>query len=162
MRSRCRQPWPKEAPGLIEPRDVQRFRGLPHRRQVSGELGLALIGADSEVLSQSPEQIAEVSAEPLEYLLLRSPDLGPRFYATASWDSKTGWNNLSGGLVVSVTTGPSGSTISPHPARDIIPPLSGARASSYWIRCYIVFMLLLISAIAARTALPENLNNNQN
>ena len=46
--------------------------------QVSGELGLALIGADSEVLSQSPEQIAEVSAEPLEYLLLRSPDLGPR------------------------------------------------------------------------------------
>jgi hypothetical protein len=28
------------------------------------------------VLSQSPEQIAEVSAEPLEYLLLRSPDLG--------------------------------------------------------------------------------------
>lgn len=123
--------------------------------QVSGELGLALIGADSEVLSQSPEQIAEVSAEPLEYLLLRSPDLGPRFYATASWDSKTGWNNLSGGLVVSVTTGPSGSTISPHPARDIIPPLSGARASSYWIRCYIVFMLLLISAIAARTALPE-------
>jgi len=75
--------------------------------------------------------------------------------AVPSWDSKTGWNNLSGGLVVSVTTGPSGSTISPHPARDIIPPLSGARASSYWIRCYIVFMLLLISAIAARTALPE-------
>jgi hypothetical protein len=46
--------------------------------QVSGEIGLALIGADSEVLSQSPEQIAEVSAEPPEYLLLRSPDLGPR------------------------------------------------------------------------------------
>ena len=62
---------------LLEPRGVQRFRGL-HRRQVSGELGLALIGVDSEVLSQSPEQIAEVSAEPPEYLLLRSPDLGPR------------------------------------------------------------------------------------
>jgi hypothetical protein len=46
--------------------------------QVSGEIGLALIGADSEVLFQSPEQIAEVSAEPPEYLLLRSPDLGPR------------------------------------------------------------------------------------
>ena len=36
--------------------------------------------------------------------------------AVPSWDSKTGWNNLSGGLVVSVTTGPSGSTISPHPS----------------------------------------------
>ena len=32
--------------------------------KVRAELGLALIGADSEVLSQSPEQIAEVSAEP--------------------------------------------------------------------------------------------------
>ena len=44
---------------------------------------------------------------------------------------ETGWNDLSGGLVVSVTTGPSGSTISPHPpsARDIIPPLGGARFS---------------------------------
>jgi len=53
--------------------------------QVSGEVGLALIGADSEVLSQSPEQIAEVSAEPPEYLLLRSPDLGPR--SSAAEDS---------------------------------------------------------------------------
>ena len=48
---------------------------------VSAELGLALIGADSEVLSRSPEQIAEVSVEPPEYLLLRSPDLGPRSLA---------------------------------------------------------------------------------
>jgi hypothetical protein len=36
--------------------------------------------------------------------------------ALPSWDSKTGWNNLSGGVVVIVTTGPSGSTISPHPS----------------------------------------------
>src|SRR6516165_9789958 len=44
-------------------------------------------------------------------------------------DSKTRWNNLLGGLAVSVTAGPSGQTISPHhrPARDIIPPLGGAR-----------------------------------
>ena len=51
--------------------------------------------------------------------------------ALPSWDSKTGWNNLSGGLVVSVTTGPSGHANSPHPssARDIIPPLGGARFS---------------------------------
>src|SRR4249919_742140 len=36
--------------------------------------------------------------------------------ALPSWDSKTGWNNLSGGLVVSVTTGPSGHANSPHPS----------------------------------------------
>ena len=33
-------------------------------------------------------------------------EIGTR--AVPSWDSKTRWNNLSGGLVVSVTTGPSG------------------------------------------------------
>ena len=36
--------------------------------------------------------------------------------AVPSWDSKTRWNNLSGGLVVSVTTGPSGHANSPHPS----------------------------------------------
>src|SRR5258708_16954216 len=36
--------------------------------------------------------------------------------ALPSWDSKTRWNNLSGGLAVSVTAGPSGSPISPHPS----------------------------------------------
>ena len=30
-----------------------------------------------------------------------------------------------------------------RPARDIIPPLGGARVSFYWIRCCTVFMLLL-------------------
>jgi hypothetical protein len=36
--------------------------------------------------------------------------------ALPSWDSKTRWNNLLGGLAVSVTAGPSGHTISPHPS----------------------------------------------
>src|SRR5438445_7026289 len=31
-----------------------------------------------------------------------------------------------------------------RPARDIIPPLGGARVSFYWIRCCRVFMLLLL------------------
>src|SRR6516225_7918178 len=31
-----------------------------------------------------------------------------------------------------------------RPARDIIPPLGGARVSFYWIRCCTVFMLLLL------------------
>src|SRR5215475_8391961 len=36
--------------------------------------------------------------------------------ALPSWDSKTRWNNLSGGLAVNMTAGPSGQTISPHPS----------------------------------------------
>src|SRR5712691_3543361 len=65
--------------------------------------------------------------------------------ALPSWDSKTRWNNLSGGLAVRRTVGPSGHANSPHPSsrEDIIPPLGGARVSFYWIRCCTVFMLLL-------------------
>src|SRR6478672_7782772 len=40
--------------------------------------------------------------------------IGPK--AFPSWDSRTGWNNLSGGLTVNRTTGPSGHTNSPHPS----------------------------------------------
>jgi len=36
--------------------------------------------------------------------------------ALPSWDSKTRWSNLLGGLAVSMTAGPSGQTISPHPS----------------------------------------------
>ena len=36
--------------------------------------------------------------------------------AVPSWDSRTRWNNLSGGLAVGVTVGPSGQTNSPHPS----------------------------------------------
>src|SRR5215510_6828069 len=55
--------------------------------------------------------------------------------ALPSWDSKTRWNNLSGGLAVSLTEGQA--DIRTHlihrPARDIIPPLGGARVFSYQI-----------------------------
>src|SRR5438046_7815710 len=49
--------------------------------------------------------------------------------AIPSWDSKTRWNNLLGDLAVNVTAGSSGHTNSliHRPARDIIPPLGGAR-----------------------------------
>ena len=36
--------------------------------------------------------------------------------ALPTWDSKTRWNNLSGGLTVGRTAGPSGHAISPHPS----------------------------------------------
>src|SRR4029450_2016506 len=36
--------------------------------------------------------------------------------ALPSWDSRTRWNNLSGGLAVRRTVGPSGHATSPHPS----------------------------------------------
>ena len=36
--------------------------------------------------------------------------------ALPSWDSKTRWNNLCGGLAIRLTAGPSGHTNSPHPS----------------------------------------------
>ena len=43
-----------------------------------------------------------------------SSDSAPRPFHHG--DSKTRWNNLLGGLAVSMTAGPSGQTISPHPS----------------------------------------------
>src|SRR5271167_2827372 len=53
--------------------------------------------------------------------------------ALPSWDSRTRWNNLYRGLTVRRTAGPSGHANSPYPSsrEDIIPPLGGARVSSY-------------------------------
>src|ERR1700674_2751036 len=36
--------------------------------------------------------------------------------ALPSWDSRTRWNNLCGGLIVRLTIGPSGHANSPHPS----------------------------------------------
>jgi hypothetical protein len=55
--------------------------------------------------------------------------------ALPSWDSKTRWNNLLGGLAVSLTGGQADmrTHLIHRPARDIIPPLGGARVFSYRI-----------------------------
>src|SRR5260370_1419399 len=44
-----------------------------------------------------------------------------------------GWNNLSGGLTVNRTAGPSGHANSPHPSsrEGHLPPLGGTRVFSY-------------------------------
>ena len=49
--------------------------------------------------------------------------------ALPSWDSKTRWNNLWGGLAVRRTAGPSDRTNSPHPSsrEGHLPPLGGTR-----------------------------------
>src|SRR6266513_2231994 len=51
--------------------------------------------------------------------------------ALPSWDSRTGWNNLSGGLTVNRTAGPSGHANSPHPSsrEGHLPPLGGLEFS---------------------------------
>src|SRR5215813_2861704 len=53
--------------------------------------------------------------------------------ALPSWDSKTRWNNLSGGLAVSLTgvQADMRTHLIHRPARDIIPPRGGARVSAY-------------------------------
>src|SRR5262245_10297551 len=55
--------------------------------------------------------------------------------ALPSWDSKTRWNNLSDGLAVSLTEVQADmrTHLIHRPARDIIPPLGGARVFSYRI-----------------------------
>src|SRR5262245_58965130 len=55
--------------------------------------------------------------------------------ALPSWDSKTRWNNLPGGLAVSLTgvQADMRTHLIHRPARDIIPPLGGARVFSYRI-----------------------------
>jgi hypothetical protein len=55
--------------------------------------------------------------------------------ALPSWDSRTRWNNLCGGLIVRLTIGPSGHANSPHPSsrEGHLPPLGGSRISSYRI-----------------------------
>src|SRR5262249_61688291 len=52
-----------------------------------------------------------------------------------SWDAKTRWNNLSGGLAVSLTgvQADMRTHLIHRPSTDIIPPRGGARVSSYRI-----------------------------
>src|SRR5215471_17693961 len=62
--------------------------------------------------------------------------------ALPSWDSKTRWNNLFGGLADGRQVQADMRTHLIHrPARDIIPPLGGVRVSSYRIRSLMTFML---------------------
>src|SRR6188508_923475 len=57
--------------------------------------------------------------------------------ALPSWDSRTRWNNLSGGLAVRRTVGPSGHANSPHPSSREGHHSTARWSSSvfYWIRC---------------------------
>src|SRR5471032_266556 len=67
--------------------------------------------------------------------------------ALPSWDSKTRRNNLSGGLAVNRTAGPSGHTNSPHPSSR-----EGHLSTARWISCFLLLGLILNGFHAAAAA----------
>src|SRR5499427_10580359 len=56
--------------------------------------------------------------------------------ALPSWDSKTRWNNLYGGLVARRATGPSGHANSPHPSSR-----EGRRSTARWSSSFLLSRL---------------------
>src|SRR6516164_2563769 len=68
-----------------------------------------------------------------------SSDSAPRPFHHG--DSKARWNNLSGGLAVNMTAGPSGQTISPHPSSR-----EGHHSTARWS------LDLLLSHLTARSS----------
>jgi len=67
--------------------------------------------------------------------------------ALPSWDSKTRWNNLWGGLAVRVTVGPSGHANSPHPSSR-----EGHLSTAGWISSVLLSHLILHGPHAPATS----------
>ena len=67
--------------------------------------------------------------------------------ALPAWDSKTRWNNLLGGLAVSVTAGPSKLTDSPHPSSR-----EGHHSTARWSSSVLLLRLILQGSHAAATS----------
>ena len=64
--------------------------------------------------------------------------------ALPSWDSRTRWNNLSGGLAVRLTVGPSRHAISPHPSSR-----EGHHSTARWSSSFLLLDLILFGFHAA-------------
>ena len=67
--------------------------------------------------------------------------------ALPSWDSKTRWNNLIGGLTGLQTVGPSGHTNSPHPSSR-----EGHHSTARWSSIFLLSRLILRGSHAAATS----------
>jgi hypothetical protein len=69
------------------------------------------------------------------------------------WDSRTRWNNLSGGLAVRVTVGPCGHPISPHPSSR-----EGHHSTARWSSSFLLSQLILCDphAAAASSRVQQN------
>src|SRR5437899_6951731 len=102
----------------------------------------SLIGRQGQALSGHPPDVA--------HGLVLLFGLGTK--ALPSWDSKTRWNNLLGGLLgglaVSVTAGPSRRTISPHPSSR-----EGHHSTAGWNSIFLLLHLILHRSQAAATSL---------
>jgi hypothetical protein len=68
--------------------------------------------------------------------------------AVPSWDSKTRWNNLNGGLAVRRTAGPSGHANSPHPSSR-----EGHHSTARWSSSFLLSHLILHGSHAAAVSL---------
>ncbi len=68
--------------------------------------------------------------------------------ALPSWDSRTRWNNLWVGLVVSVTAGPSGHANSPHPSSR-----KGHHSTVQWSSSFLLSGLILYGSHAVAASL---------
>jgi len=106
---------PNLASGLSRER-VEGRLALALRRLVSRHMGLRL------VLVRFSNRPSGSSAFRLSTTAVSMSLTGSRFSSDSAprpfhhGDSKTRWNNLLGGLAVSMTAGPSGQTNSPHPS----------------------------------------------
>src|SRR5499433_4573850 len=69
--------------------------------------------------------------------------------ALPSWDSKTGWNNLWGGLAVRRTAGPSGHANSPHPSSR-----EGHHSTARWGSIFLLLDLILKSVMPLPRLVP--------
>jgi len=67
--------------------------------------------------------------------------------ALPSWDSRTRWNNLCGGLIVRLTIGPSGHANSPHPSSR-----EGHLSTARWSSSFLLSGMILNGFHAAAVA----------
>src|SRR5262245_52860557 len=75
--------------------------------------------------------------------------------ALPSWDSKARWNNLSGGLAVSLTGGPSGHANSPHPSSR-----EGHHSTARWSSSFLLADLILHGTHASATVACSRVQRN--
>jgi hypothetical protein len=71
--------------------------------------------------------------------------------ALPSWDSTTRWNNLSGGLAVRKTAGPSGHTNSPHPSSR-----EGHHSTARWSSSFLLLDLMHVCHADATSRVQWN------
>ena len=71
--------------------------------------------------------------------------------AVPSWDPRTRWNDLLGGLAVRRTAGPSGHAISPHPSSR-----EGHHSTARWSSSFLLSGLILPAHAAAASLVHRN------